>query len=135
MTDKALADDLLAWMQRRSADFTNTFRSLSTGRLLEDLATADTDIEAWHLRLMVRRGQQPQSRAEAETLMQRHNPAFIPRNHNVEAALEAATSAGDYSLMMQLLDVLARPYDHSRDLPPFGAPGPADRAYQTFCGT
>ncbi len=67
--------------------------------------------------------------------MQRHNPAFIPRNHNVEAALEAATSAGDYSLMMQLLDVLARPYDHSRDLPPFSAPGPADRAYQTFCGT
>ena len=134
-TDKALADDLLAWMQRRSADFTNTFRSLSTGRLLEDPATADTDVEAWHLRLMVRRGQQSQSRAEAETLMQRHNPAFIPRNHNVEAALEAATSAGDYSLMMQLLDVLARPYDHSRDLPPFSAPGPADRAYQTFCGT
>ena len=134
-TDKALADDLLAWMQRRSADFTNTFRSLSTGRLVEDLATADTDVEAWHLRLMARRGQQPQSRAEAETLMQRHNPAFIPRNHNVEAALEAATSAGDYSLMTQLLDVLARPYDHSRDLPSFSAPGPADRAYQTFCGT
>jgi uncharacterized protein YdiU (UPF0061 family) len=132
--DKALADDLLTWMQRRSADFTNTFRSLSTGRLLQDLATADTDAEAWHARLMVRRGQQPQSRAEAETLMQRHNPAFIPRNHNVEAALEAA-SAGDYSLMTQLLDVLATPYDHSRDLPSFSAPGPADRAYQTFCGT
>jgi uncharacterized protein YdiU (UPF0061 family) len=132
--DKALADDLLTWMQRRSADFTNTFRSLSTGRLLQDLATADTDAEAWHARLMVRRGQQPQSRAEAETLMQRHNPAFIPRNHNVEAALEAA-SAGDYSLMTQLLDVLATPYDHGRDLPSFSAPGPADRAYQTFCGT
>ncbi len=27
--DKALVDDLLAWMQRRSADFTNTFRSLT----------------------------------------------------------------------------------------------------------
>ena len=31
--DKALVDDLLAWMQRRSADFTNTFRSLTSGRL------------------------------------------------------------------------------------------------------
>ena len=134
-TDKALADDLLAWMQRRSADFTNTFRSLSIGRLLDDCATADTDIEAWHLRLVVRRRQQPQSPAEAGSLMQRHNPAFIPRNHSVEAALEAATSGGDYSLMMELLDVLARPYDHSRDLPSFSAPGPADRAYQTFCGT
>ena len=28
--DKALVDDLLAWMQQRSADFTNTFRALTT---------------------------------------------------------------------------------------------------------
>ena len=133
--DKALVDDFLAWMQRRSADFTNTFRSLSSGRLMEDFAGADPELEAWHGRLMARRGRQPQSPAEAERLMQRHNPAFIPRNHNVEAALEAATSAGDYSLMMQLLDVLATPYDHSRDLPQFSAPGPSDRGYQTFCGT
>ena len=34
--DKALVDDLLAWMQRRSADFTNTFRSLTRGRLVGD---------------------------------------------------------------------------------------------------
>ena len=32
MDDEALVDDLLAWMQRRSADFTNTFRSLTSGR-------------------------------------------------------------------------------------------------------
>ena len=30
-TDKALVDDLLAWMQRSSADFTNTFRALTSG--------------------------------------------------------------------------------------------------------
>ena len=99
------------------------------------MRVADPELEAWHSRLMARRGRQPQSAAEAESLMQRHNPAFIPRNHNVEAALEAATSADDYSVMMQLLDVLATPYDHSRELPLFTAPGPADRAYQTFCGT
>ena len=29
--DEALVDDLLAWMQRRSADFTNTFRLLTSG--------------------------------------------------------------------------------------------------------
>ena len=54
--------------------------------------------------------------------MRRHNPAFIPRNHNVEEALEAATSADDYSVMERLLDVLATPYDHGRDLPMFSAP-------------
>ena len=51
--------------------------------------------------------------------MRRHNPAFIPRNHNVEEALQAATSADDYSVMERLLDVLATPYDHGRDLPMF----------------
>ena len=35
-TDKVLVADLLAWMQRRSADFTNTFRSVTRGRLVED---------------------------------------------------------------------------------------------------
>ena len=90
--DKALVDDLLAWMQRRSADFTNTFRSLTSGRLVEDSTNADPEFEAWHRRLEARRGRQPQSPAEAEDLMRRHNPAFIPRNHNVEEALLAATS-------------------------------------------
>jgi serine/tyrosine/threonine adenylyltransferase len=134
-TDKALVDDLLAWMQRRSADFTNTFRSLTTGRLAGDAAAADPEVEAWHRRWVARRGRQPQSPAEAEELMRRNNPAFIPRNHHVEEALEAATSADDFSVLERLLDVLATPYDHGRDLPMFSTPSPCDRSYRTFCGT
>ncbi len=68
--------------------------SLTGGRLAGDSADADPELEAWHRRLEARRGRQPQSPAEAETLMRRHNPAFIPRNHNVEEALAAATSGG-----------------------------------------
>ena len=132
--DKALADDLLAWMQRRSADFTNTFRSLTGGRLV-DLATTDPEIELWQRRWTARRGRQPQSSVEAEHLMQRHNPAFIPRNHNVEEALQAATSADDYSVMERLLDVLAAPYDHARDAPMFSRSGSGEQPYRTFCGT
>ena len=130
--DKALAVDLLAWMQRRSADFTNTFRSLTSGRLAAD---AGPEGEAWLRRLTERRARQPQSSAEAETLMRRHNPAVIPRNHTVEEALVAATSAGDYSVMARLLDVLATPYDHERDVPAFSTPGPTAEPYRTFCGT
>lgn len=133
--DKALVDDLLAWMQRRSADFTNTFRSLMSGRLVGDSSNADPELEAWHHRLAARRGRQPQSLAEAEELMRRHNPAFIPRNHNVEEALQAATSAADYSVMERLLDVLATPYDHGRDLPMFSTSGSGEHPYRTFCGT
>jgi uncharacterized protein YdiU (UPF0061 family) len=66
--------------------------------------------------------------------MRQHNPAVIPRNHNVEAALTAAT-AGDLSVMERLLEVLATPYDHDRDLPMFSAPGSSAQPYRTFCGT
>jgi uncharacterized protein YdiU (UPF0061 family) len=133
--DKALVDDLLAWMQRRSADFTNTFRSLTSGCLAGADADADPEIGAWQRRLQSRRGRQPQSSAEAGDLMRRHNPAFIPRNHNVEEALEAATSGADFSVMERLLDVLAAPYDHGRDLPVFSTSRSRNVPYRTFCGT
>jgi uncharacterized protein YdiU (UPF0061 family) len=66
--------------------------------------------------------------------MQRHNPAFIPRNHKVEEALAAAVDAGDLSVMERLLGVLARPYDHSQEHPEYGVPSNSE-AYRTFCGT
>jgi uncharacterized protein YdiU (UPF0061 family) len=146
--DEALVNDLLASMQRRSADFTNTFRLLTRlgqdyggqarGRLVGDSTNADPELEAWHRRWEARRGRQPQSTAEADTLMRRHNPAFIPRNHHVEEALVAATGRDDLSVMERLLDVLATPYDHERDLPKFSTPsasGAGERPYRTFCGT
>jgi len=37
--------------------------------------------------------------------------------------------------MERLLDVLAKPYDHDRDLPTFTEPGKGGRHYRTFCGT
>jgi uncharacterized protein YdiU (UPF0061 family) len=120
-------------MRRQSADFTNTFRLLTSGRLLEE-SSADPGLVSWHGRWKARRARQPQPAAEAEALMRRHNPAFIPRNHQVEAALAAATTSQDYSVMHRLLEVLAAPYDHDRDLPMFSAPGPGE-PYRTFCGT
>ena len=133
--DEALVNDLLAWMQQRSADFTNTFRSLTTGRLIGNSISGDPELSAWHRRWEARRGRQPQSRVEAEALMRRHNPAVIPRNHHVEAALAAATTGHDFSVMERLLDVLATPYDHGRDLPMFSASYSGERPYRTFCGT
>ncbi|MDQ3149450.1 MAG: hypothetical protein M3Q38_05945, partial [Chloroflexota bacterium] len=63
-----------------------------------------------------------------------HNPAFIPRNHKVEEALQAASGTDDFTVMQRLLDVLATPYDHDLDLPAFSTPGDS-RTYRTFCGT
>jgi uncharacterized protein YdiU (UPF0061 family) len=127
--DRTLVADLLTWMKRESADFTNVFRTLDTVR-------TDADFNAWHRRLTERRSRQPQSSAEVTALMRRHNPAVIPRNHLVEDALRAATVEDDFTVMARLLDVLATPYDHDRDdRLAFTAPGHDGRAYRTFCGT
>jgi uncharacterized protein YdiU (UPF0061 family) len=133
--DRALVDDLFGWMARRSADFTNTFRRLTSGQPVDPAADADPEWQAWHDRFAERRRRQPQPAAEVEALMRRHNPAFIPRNHLVEAALLAATRDDDLSVLHRLLEVLAAPYDHDADLPAFREPGPRGTRYRTFCGT
>jgi uncharacterized protein YdiU (UPF0061 family) len=133
--DETLVGDLLDWMERRSADFTNTFRFLTIGSPTGDSPKVDDAFEAWHRRLQARRGRQPQSAVEVEALMRRHNPAVLPRNHKVEEALFAATSRNDFSVMTRLLDVLSDPYDHDRDLSDFNTPDASERPYRTFCGT
>lgn len=133
--DTALVADLLNWMRSREADFTNTFRVLSDSARVAEMAKGDADFTAWHGRWQSRRERQPQSPEDGVRLMRAHNPAFIPRNHKVEEALEAATAAHDFSVMERLLDVLRRPYDDTRDLPDFSTPSPGGDRYRTFCGT
>ena len=132
--DHALIDDLLAWMHKNEADFTNTFRDLSGGAALQGPRSHEVGDPAWRERLAARRARQPQSANEVRALMQRSNPAFIPRNDKVEQALYEATG-GSTVQMDRLLDVLRAPYDYSRDLPEFSTPPKDSRGYRTFCGT
>jgi uncharacterized protein YdiU (UPF0061 family) len=130
--DAALAADLLDWMHRRGADFTNTWRGLATAGFVEQAAQADAEFAAWRDRWMARRAAQPQPPAEVEALMRRSSPAVIARNHKVEEALDAA-AGGDLAPFHALLDVLSRPYD---DGAPEGFTQPVVASgYRTFCGT
>ncbi|MCL1842789.1 MAG: YdiU family protein [Defluviitaleaceae bacterium] len=60
-----------------------------------------------------------------------NNPATIPRNHHVEAALSAAAD-GDFSVMQKLLSALSKPYEESEFSEP---PKKPSEKYKTFCGT
>jgi uncharacterized protein YdiU (UPF0061 family) len=133
--DASLVDGLLTWMHEARADFTNTFRMLSVPPGAEATARADPTFAAWHLQWQARLGYQRQSAEDVARLMQRHNPAFIPRNHKVEEALAAATEVGDLSVMERLLEVLFAPYDHERQRPEYNTPPEPGRPYRTFCGT
>ena len=67
--------------------------------------------------------------------MDRVNPAYIPRNHLVEEALDAATG-GDLDPLARLLDAVTSPYDERPGLERYAAAAPKDfGAYRTFCGT
>ena len=67
--------------------------------------------------------------------MDRVNPVYIPRNHQVEEAL-AAASDGDPRPFRRLLEVLAHPFDERPGLEPYATPAPPSFGrYRTFCGT
>jgi serine/tyrosine/threonine adenylyltransferase len=65
------------------------------------------------------------------------NPVYVPRNHLVEAALDAAVLDGDLGPFEELLDLVTHPFEarpgHEHAARP--APEGFDAAYQTFCGT
>jgi uncharacterized protein YdiU (UPF0061 family) len=134
--DKAIIEDLLSMMQKYNADYTNTFRALTTGEL-EGLELFDsTEFANWKEVWKERLERQQQSKEESQKLMQRNNPAVIPRNHRVEEALEAASRNGDYSVMERLLAVLSCPYDYSVNNKEYSTvPPKIKRPYRTFCGT
>ena len=68
--------------------------------------------------------------------MRRANPAFIPRNHRVEAALNAASENGDLDPFHRLLGILQRPYDEQPEVAEYEQPPqPSERVLKTFCGT
>ncbi|MCP9491283.1 MAG: YdiU family protein [Solirubrobacteraceae bacterium MAG38_C4-C5] len=138
--DEALIDDLLALLHAQRVDFTSCFRVLSSsvlgdGARARSLFAEPSAFDAWADRWQAQLSSQasdPQAIAEA---MDRVNPVYIPRNHQVEEAL-AAASAGDLRPFRLLLDVLARPFDERPGLEPYAEPAPPSfGAYRTFCGT
>jgi uncharacterized protein YdiU (UPF0061 family) len=141
--DEALVQDLLDAMAKNHADFTLTFRHLSD-------AAADTNRDSdvrrhftdpaaydeWATRWRQRIGEEPQTPADRAATMRTVNPAFIPRNHRIEAMIQAAIGCDDFAPFEELLTVLSKPYE---DQPGFSKyaepPEPDQRVLQTFCGT
>jgi serine/tyrosine/threonine adenylyltransferase len=131
--DASLMQALLQLMQQHGADYTNTFRMLCT---VAEGSEAPAGYEAWVTSWQTRLAQELYSPQEAAARMRANNPAFIPRNHRVEAALSAAVKQGDFAPLEVLLAVLATPFDEKPEHAEYSnPPTPSERVYQTFCGT
>lgn len=140
VTDASLVDDWFRMLHEQRVDMTSAFRSLSAavrgdvdvaGALFADRATFDSWVVRWRDEWS-RRALEPEAIAAA---MDEVNPIYIPRNHVVEAALAAAT-AGDFTLVDDLVEVVRNPFDKRPGLERFATPAPSDFGpHQTFCGT
>ena len=138
--DADLIDALLNTMEETGADFTNTFRALCDAADGADTALIDqlgNSIAGrnWFGRWRERLTGEVINPAARAARMRRVNPAVIPRNHRVEAALEAAVN-GDLEPFEGLLRVLASPWESNpQNLPYRSPPEPHETVHQTFCGT
>lgn len=134
--DESLIKSLLDIMHKHGADYTNTFRALTFSRYEGIDMFSSTEYINWNEKWQSRLEIQKKDKGSVKKLMMDSNPAVIPRNHRVEDALEAAVKQGDYSVMVKLLDVLSRPYDHSSKQEEYSqVPQPSVYPYRTFCGT
>ena len=137
--DRELVEGLLSAMQEAGADFTNTFRALAAVAEGNEAPFLDEFVDraaaaAWLGRWRARLGEA--SGAAVAARLKRVNPAVIPRNHRVEAALEAAVERSDLGPFEDLLRVLATPFELAAGDAGYAAPpAPSERVYRTFCGT
>lgn len=138
--DAALAADWLHLLHRQAVDYTRAWRCLAAAaeghsEPLRDQFPDRAALDAWLTRWRERLSRDGAPEATAAR-MRRANPAVIPRNHLVEAALAAATE-GDLQPFDALLARLRDPWDEAALATPFGEPAPVEvtAGYRTFCGT
>ncbi len=141
--DVALVNGLFDAMKAGQADFTLVFRRLgedatppAPGQACRDLFADPAGFDAWEPVWRRRLALEETSPAERSAAMARVNPLFIPRNHRVEAVIEAATERSDFAPFAELADVLANPYDEQPGREAYALPPAShERVLATFCGT
>ena len=139
-SDAARFDEFLNMMHDAKADYALTFRSLSDVLRGDDSALrsmiGDPGLDAWIAGWRQRISDEGADLGDVARRMDQTNPLYIPRNHLVEEALDAASN-DDLSPFTELLDVVTSPFDNRDGYARYAAP-PDDAftaTYQTFCGT
>ena len=131
----SLGKDLLEWMEKNLADYTNTFLVLEEKENSNIGMYSDQNFKGLKTRMIELKKQTGIDENASLSLMNENNPYLIPRNHKVEQVLEKAR-IGEFSALFKLLEDLKKPYLRRMDLPYLGEiPEGGDAGYKTFCGT
>jgi len=131
-------------MDEDAADFTLTFDHLSRLGIGADdrdaaaraLFVRPAQFDEWLARWRERLAREPRDDVARQAAMQAVNPVYVPRNHQVEAAIRAAEDHGDFSVFHALHAVLANPYTEQPGKERYRLPPrPEEVVSKTFCGT
>lgn len=141
--DEVLIDDFLSLMAANNADFTLAFRRLarveSSGAdeaSYAALFATEGAVRGWLVRWRERLARETTTPATRRAAMDAVNPAVIPRNHLVDAALRSAADAGDLAPFEALLEAVTSPFDPRwEDTAHAHPPAVPDPTFRTFCGT
>lgn len=132
--DLRLINELLEWMHKYNADYTNTFIRLSKLQPPDHESWGHEEMQVWFDKWL-KRLKQENNLNYSQQLMANNNPLVIPRNHDVERVLYAAEH-GDISQFQQMLQVLKNPFHEVENTSLYQQPPePHEIVYQTFCGT
>jgi uncharacterized protein YdiU (UPF0061 family) len=133
-TDQDLAQSLLLVMQAERADFTNTFRSFAAAATDPDVLPAA--FTEWRQSWLARLAREPGGIGAAVMQLRRSNPAYIPRNHRIEAVISAAVARSDFAPFHALHALLSHPFADQPGRDDYREPPlPQERVRNTFCGT
>ena len=130
-----IADELFVIMQANLLDYTITFTQLSETLTASDLTILPNCLHEWYNKWLENLKNQHKTLTDPSKLMNQTNPRIIPRNHNVEIAIQAGLK-DNFKPMNELLMALKDPYTKNNVYQKYETPpSPQQRVSQTFCGT
>ena len=134
--DRGLIEGLLDIMQKEHLDYTNTFIALTYGTKEALGITFSEELDSWKEKWKKRLSKEGETEEEIKERMKTYNPLVIPRNHQVEKAINGAVDRKDYQGIADLMQVLRQPYGYTKEHEPYQKPpGPREKPYVTYCGT
>ena len=127
--DKHLISELMTILDEEKADFTNFFSTITHNdqphKFMKNSAYLTWE-KKWHNRI--------QNIPSAKETMRQANPAIIPRNHNIEKAIQSALS-DNFEPFHTLNEALINPYNYKEKSDLSKAPKEDEKVSATFCGT
>jgi serine/tyrosine/threonine adenylyltransferase len=141
--DRALIEELFTIMADGNADFTLAFYQLTmldmdadNDDAIRDLFDHAAQIGQWLGKWRERLRREGSIDYERKVMMRGVNPVYIPRNHQIEAAIRSAEDYDDFSVFHDLHNVLQKPFERQMGMDDYmQPPQPHEIVRMTFCGT